>query len=123
MADLFDLTGKVAVLVGGADRTGFAGPDMALGLAERGADIVIAAAQLEPFEEVVDKIRTMGRRVLAIEVDIMQNEQAGVDIIKRSREAFGHIDIMVNYDGRRKFREVNAAYPDEWQESHWYWPK
>ena len=111
MADLFDLTGKVAVMVGGV---GGIGRTLTLGIAERGADVVVADLQLEPFEELADKIRAMGRQSLAVKVDVTQ-EQSVADMVKRVLEVFSHIDILVNVHGLA-IRKPAIDFPiDEWQ--------
>ena len=53
MTNLFDLTGKVAVVVGGGGGIGRA---QALGLADAGADVIIASRKLEHLEPVVKEI-------------------------------------------------------------------
>ena len=49
MADLFDLTGQVALVVGGAGGIGHA---QALGLADAGADVIVSSRKLEHLEPV-----------------------------------------------------------------------
>ena len=111
MIDLFDLTGKVAVVVGGAGGIGHA---QALGLAEAGADIVVADLKVDKLEEVADKVRALGRQWLAVPVDVTQ-EQSVADMVKRILEAFPHIDILVNAAGIT-IRKPAVEFPvDEWQ--------
>jgi len=111
MADLFDLTGKVAVVVGGVGGIGRA---LTLGLAECGADVVVADIQLEHFEELADKMRAMGRKSLAVTVDVTQ-EQSVADMVKRVLEVFPTIDILVNAHGIA-IRKPAVDFPiDEWQ--------
>ena len=111
MADLFDLTGKVAVVVGGVGGIGRA---LTLGLAECGADVVVADIQLEHFEELADKMRAMGRKSLAVTVDVTQ-EQSVADMVKRTLEVFPTIDILVNAHGIA-IRKPAVDFPiDEWQ--------
>jgi len=108
--DLFDLTGKVAVITGGAGGIGCA---LGLGMAECGADVVVADIRLEPFEEVADKIRTMGRQALAVEMDVAQ-EQSVTDMVKGVMEVFPRIDILVNAHGiTNRTRDLTL---DEWQQ-------
>jgi len=92
----FDLTGKVAVVTGGA--TGI-GRGVAEGLADAGASIVLAARRLEKCESACQEIadRT-GVKTLPFRCDLTRSHdiQALADgVIK----AFGHVDILVNNSG------------------------
>jgi len=111
MVDLFGLTGKVAVVAGGAGGIGRA---LALGMAECGADVMIADLQLEHFEEMADKIRALGRQALAVTMDVTQ-EQSVADMVKRTLEVFSHIDILVNAAGITARKPADSLPVDEWQ--------
>lgn len=98
MAELtyFDLTGRVAIIIGGA--TGI-GRDIAKGLAEAGADIVIGSRRLEKCTEACREIgEQTGVQTLPLMCDVNNSnrmENFVDDIIK----ALGHIDILVNNAG------------------------
>ena len=111
MTNLFDLTGKVALLVGGAGGIGSA---LAMGLAEHGADIMVADLRLEPFEDVADKIHALGRQGIALTVDVTQ-EKSVEGMVKRALEAFPHIDILVNAAGINIRKSTEDSSVDEWQ--------
>jgi 7-alpha-hydroxysteroid dehydrogenase len=70
--DQFKLDGQVVVVTGGGRGIGEA---IALGMAEAGADIVVAARRTHEIEAVADKVRALGRRALAITTDMMEIEQ------------------------------------------------
>ncbi len=70
--DQFRLDGQVCVVTGGGRGIG---KGIALGLAEAGADVVVAARRTEEIEAVAEKIRALGRRGLAITTDMMAIEQ------------------------------------------------
>ncbi len=91
----FDLTGRVAIVTGGATGIGKA---TALLLAERGADVVIAGRKVEPLERTAEEIRKHGHRVLAVPTDVRKPEacQAMVDAAIKE---FGRLDILVNNAG------------------------
>ncbi len=112
MGDLFDLTGKVAIVTGGAGEIGRA---LSLGIAERGADVVVASRQLGHLEEVAAEIRALGRQALPITVDVTQ-EQSVTRMVARVLEMFPHIDILVNCVGI-VIRKPAESFPiDEWQQ-------
>ena len=70
--DRFRLDGQVAVVTGGGRGIG---EGIALGLAEAGADVVVAARRTEEVEAVAEKINALGRRGLAVTTDVMDIEQ------------------------------------------------
>jgi len=113
MINLFDLTGKVALVIGGAP--GGVGHAQALGLAEHGADVVMASSNLDGSEKVADEIRAMGRQSLAITVDVTQ-EQSVAAMVKRTLEVFPRIDVLVN-DFSTRIRKPAVDFPvEEWQQ-------
>jgi NAD(P)-dependent dehydrogenase (short-subunit alcohol dehydrogenase family) len=112
MADLFDLTGKVAVVVGGGGGIGHA---QALGLADAGADVVVASRKLEHLEPVSKEIKAKGRKSLAVTVEVADEKsvQAMVDAVLKE---FPTIDILVNAHGI-SIRKPAETFPiDEWQQ-------
>lgn len=70
--DSFRLDGQVAVVTGGGRGIG---EGIALGLAQAGADVVLAARRTAEIEAVAEKVRATGRRALAITTDMMEIEQ------------------------------------------------
>jgi NAD(P)-dependent dehydrogenase (short-subunit alcohol dehydrogenase family) len=112
MTRMFDLTDKVALVVGGA---GGIGRVLALGLAECGADVIVASRQIGHLEPVADEIRAMGRQALSVAVDAVQ-EKSVADMVKRILEVFPRIDILVNAAGIA-IRKPAESFPiDEWQQ-------
>jgi gluconate 5-dehydrogenase len=103
LSNLFDLTGKVAIVTGGA---GSLGKAMALGLAKYGADIVVTGRTLATLEETVKEISQMGRNSIAITADVT-NQKEVVNLVKKTVEEFGKIDILVNGAG------IAKRYPAE----------
>jgi len=90
----FSLAGKVAIVTGGKRGLGKA---IALAFAEAGADVAICDLVVEDGElEVVAKeIQRLGRRSLAVQVDVTR--KADVDnMVQRVVDEFGRIDILVN---------------------------
>jgi len=111
MADLFDLTGKVAVVTGGVGGIGSA---LTLGLAKAGADVVVADMKLDAFKELEKEIGALGRKSLAVSVDVT-DEKSVADMVKKTLEVFPTIDILVNAHGIA-IRHPAETFPiDEWQ--------
>lgn len=94
-ADLFDLSGKVALVTGGSRGLGL---QMVRAFARAGADIVVASRKLEACEAVAEEIRGLGRRALAVSVHAAKWDQIDA-LIERAYAEFGRIDILVNNAG------------------------
>jgi NAD(P)-dependent dehydrogenase (short-subunit alcohol dehydrogenase family) len=92
---LFDLHGKVAVVIGGTTGLGRA---IALGLAGAGADVVASSRRLDQVEQVTAEIEALGRRSLRVTSDVLRRVslQALHDTVF---EHFGKIDVLVNAAG------------------------
>jgi len=103
------LEGKVALVTGTSRGLG---RGIALGLARRGADLVLTSRKLELNQELAEEIRTMGRRALPLQTDIMKVEEI-LATVDRAIEEFGVIDILVNNAGTNPIR-VNAVEVEEW---------
>jgi 7-alpha-hydroxysteroid dehydrogenase len=93
--DHFKLTDKVAIVTGGGRGIG---RGIALGFAEAGAHVVVAARRTETIEEVAGEIRAMGRRALAVPCDVTVSSQLDHLVAETARE-FGGVDLLVNNAG------------------------
>jgi NAD(P)-dependent dehydrogenase (short-subunit alcohol dehydrogenase family) len=95
MPSCFDLSNRVAVVIGGTSGIGRA---IALGLAEQGADVVPTGRRADHVEQVCTAVEGMGRRALRQVTDI--RERPSVDALRDTilRE-FGRVDILVNAAG------------------------
>ncbi|WP_290726435.1 glucose 1-dehydrogenase [Archaeoglobus sp.] len=100
---MFDLTGKVAVVTGA---TGGLGGPIALGLADFGCDVVVVGRRVEVLEKLKTSIEKLGRKALAIKCDITKEEDV-VNLVNKTVEEFGRIDILVNCAG------INIPKPAE----------
>lgn len=92
---LFDLSGKVAIITGGANGIGAACSRM---LAEYGASIVIADLKLVDAQTVVDEIKANGGKALAVECNVLKDEHL-VAVVDQAVAEFGGIHILVNNAG------------------------
>ena len=93
MHNLFDLSGRVALVTGA--NTGL-GQAIAVALAEAGADIVVAGRS-DPSDTAA-RVRAAGRRFHALQIDMEQAGQVGV-LVEQTIAAFGRLDILVNNAG------------------------
>ena len=95
-AQLHDLTGKVAIVTGGSRGIGRA---IAQGLAEAGADVVVASRKLEACETAVAEIRaSTGTKPAAIACHVGRWEDCG-RLIGQAVERLGRLDVLVNNAG------------------------
>jgi len=89
------LAGKVAIVTGGAQGIG---RGIGLCMAKEGADVVIADLQPEPAAKVADEVKALGRRALALRLDVT-NEAEFLALFQRVQAELGQIDIVVNNAG------------------------
>lgn len=90
------LKGKVAIVTGGSSGIGKA---IARGLAQEGADVVIAARTRERLEKAAEELsQETGGRVIPIRVDIASAEEVNV-MVRKAVSALGRLDILVNDAG------------------------
>ncbi len=108
--DLFKLDGDVALVTGAGRGLGRA---MALGLAEAGADIVVAGRNRENLNRVSAKIRALGRKALAVPTDVTKPRQLE-SLVRRALMAFRNIDILVNNAGTTHRAPAEDFPLDEW---------
>jgi NAD(P)-dependent dehydrogenase (short-subunit alcohol dehydrogenase family) len=91
----FDLTDRVAIVTGGSDGIG---KGVALGLAEAGAHLVIAARRQDRIDATVSDIEKLGRRAIGVPTDVSDGAQVA-NLIDSAMKEFGQIDILVNNAG------------------------
>jgi NAD(P)-dependent dehydrogenase (short-subunit alcohol dehydrogenase family) len=93
--DLFDLTGKVALITGGSRGLGL---QMVRAFARHGADVIIASRKLDACEAAAEEVRALGRRAMAYAVHAARWDE--IDrLIEAAYAEFGRIDILVNNAG------------------------
>src|SRR4051812_32044356 len=91
-AELFDLTGKVAVITGGA---GGIGVVYARALCEAGASVVIADVAAGAAEQAAAELVAKGHHAIGVAVDVCSEESTKA-MAQAAVDAFGGIDILIN---------------------------
>jgi len=108
--EMFSLKGKVAIVTGGSK--GF-GKVIALGLADAGADVVVASRTQADLDAVAEEIRSKGRKSLAMATDTT-NLDSIRSLAAKTVETFGRIDILVNNAGQGNTVPFLKLSPEEW---------
>lgn len=111
--ELFDLTGRVAIVTGGAGRLGTV---MCHALAEQGAHVVVASRNLESCERVAGECSAIGSRALAVQVDVSNPE-----LVERMTEItlgeFGKVDILINNASGMRSKAFEDLTAEDWDYS------
>jgi NAD(P)-dependent dehydrogenase (short-subunit alcohol dehydrogenase family) len=110
MSHRFDLSGKIAVVVGGTSGIGRA---ISLALAESGADVVASARREEQVEETAAAIEARGRKTLRRPSDIC--DRASLEALFAAvMERFAKVDILVNCAGKIKRTPTLTVSEEQW---------
>lgn len=106
----FSLEGKVAIVTGAS--RGF-GAAIAVGLAEAGADVVLAARTESALREVAANIEALGRKALVVPTDML-DKAAIENLATAAIAAFGKIDILINNAGLGESMPFLQMPEEEW---------
>lgn len=109
--NLFDLSGKVAIVTGGYGGFGRA---VARGLAAYGADVVVTSRTLSSLEETAEEVKETGRKVLPISCDVADAASVEEMVAKTIRE-LGKVDILVAGAGIAYRQPAEEMDIDQWQ--------
>jgi NAD(P)-dependent dehydrogenase (short-subunit alcohol dehydrogenase family) len=91
----FTLDGKVAIVTGGSRGIG---RSIAMGLAEHGADVAVAARKPEALAEAVAAIEATGRRAIAVPTNVRRTDELR-NLVDETVRRLGRVDILVNNAG------------------------
>jgi len=110
VSELFDLSGRVAIVTGTSRGLG---QYFARALAKAGADLVLTSRNREhllPFE---NEIKSLGRRAVSVDLDV--RDQASIErMVADAEKAFGHLDILVNNAGCNVRKPALDVTWDDW---------
>ena len=110
-ANLFDLTGRVALVTGGNKGLGKA---MARGLAEAGADVVIASRHEDELKSALDVILAgTGRRGAYCVTDVSIREEVK-KLAQFALEKMGKVDILINNAGMNAPQPIDGITDETW---------
>lgn len=111
LMNLFSLEGRKAIVIGGGSGIGAA---IAKGLAAYGADTAIASRSLDKLNATAAKIEAeIGKKIRTYQVDV-SSEESIVELVKKTREEWGIVDILVNSQGLNKKFLSEEMPMDEW---------
>jgi 2-dehydro-3-deoxy-D-gluconate 5-dehydrogenase len=108
---IFDLSGKVAIVTGG---NGGIGLGLARGLANAGAHIAIVGRNEEKSKAAVDDIAARGVKAIAVAADVT-DKAAVARMVERVAAELGRIDILVNNAGINVRKPPHVLEIDEWE--------
>ena len=111
LTDLFDLTGRVAIVTGGSRGLG---EEMAEGLAEAGASLMLCARREQWLTPTLEAFRKRGFRVEGAICDVSQAEQVWA-VVDKTVSVFGKVDILINNAGISWGEEPETMALDKWQ--------
>jgi gluconate 5-dehydrogenase len=109
--ELFDLSGRVAIVTGGSRGLG---KEMAEGLAEAGASLMLCARREQWLTPTVNEMCERGCRVEGITCDVSDPEQVQA-VIDATMAAYGRLDILVNNAGVSWGERPERMPVDKWQ--------
>ena len=110
MANLFDLSGRVAVVVGATSGLGRA---IAIGLAQHGADVVPSGRRKELVESACEEIKALGRRTLVHPANV--HDRHSIDALRDVvLKHLGRVDILVNAAGNVIRQPTIEVSEEQW---------
>jgi len=111
--ELFGLTGEKAIVTGAAQGLG---EQMALALAEAGADVAVVDMNIEGADKVAESIRNLARDSISIKADVTKVSDVE-NMVKITEERFGKIDILINNAGIVSNVPAEELSKEEWDKT------
>ena len=107
---IFDLENRVAIITGGSIGLG---RQMAEGLAEMGANVVLCARKKERCDQAADELRKLGVKVLALGCDVKDAFSVNA-MVEATVAEFGTVDILINNAGTSWGAPVEEMTIEQW---------
>jgi len=107
---LFDLTGRVAIVTGGSIGLG---RQMSEGLAEMGADLVLCARKKERCHQAAEELQQLGVKALALGCDV-KNPDSIQEMVEATLAQLGRIDVLINNAGISWGTPVEEMRLEDW---------
>ena len=110
MNNIFDITGKYALVVGASSGLG---KQFAKALASFGANVAVSARRVEKLEELKEEIEEMGVKCIAVPCDV-SDEESILSCVDAVMDEFGRIDILCNNAGIDIFNDLFTFTTEMW---------
>ena len=110
MKDLFDLSGKVAIVTGASRGLG---QYFATALAKAGADLVITSRKFSALNEFKREIESLGRKALPVQLDVLSQSDIE-NMVRVAVKEYGKIDILVNNAGMNIRKPSAEVTQQDW---------
>ncbi len=107
---LFDLTGRVAIITGGSVGLG---KQMAEALGELGANLVLCARKKERCEQTADELKGLGVETLALGCDVKSQDNVHA-VVDATVSRFGRVDILINNAGASWGAPIEEMRLEHW---------
>ena len=111
-SDLFDLSGRVAIVTGTSRGLG---QTFARALACAGADLVLTSRKRDSLAAFAAEIKAPGRRAISLDLDV-RNQESIERMVAAAEDAFGHLDILVNNAGCNVRKPALDVTWDDWNQ-------
>ncbi len=107
---MLEMSGKVAIVTGASRGIGLG---IALGLAKRGASVVLAARDAGKLAAAEAQISELGAAALAVSTDLVHEDQVA-NLFSKAMARFGRLDTLVNNAGAFEGGPLDELSTDDW---------
>lgn len=108
--DRFSLKNKTVIVTGASQGIG---ESIALGMAEAGANVVLAARSVDKLDTVAKKIEAIGTRCIKVKTDVQQSEDID-EMVQKTVDEYGTVDCLVNNAGINLVKPALDITEEEW---------